>query len=123
MYGEASIQCGECRCVKLGRSYILDCEDLNMDYMPEIGDIIQRHITKAYMSGNMISSLNRKYFMHWYSLEFIDLSRNPNLFCHEVENIPEHVKVKMDCVGGTSGEYNNSIFTYYYYYNVHIYFE
>lgn len=107
MFGEASIQCGQCRCVKLGTRYILDCENLNMDYMPEIDDMMQRHISKAYMSGNMITSLTTEYFKHWYSLEFIDLTGNPTLFCHEVEKIPEHVKVQMECVGGISGKFNN----------------
>lgn len=83
-----------------------------MDHMPEIDDIIQRQISKAYISGNMITSFDDGYFTKWYSLKFIDVSGNPNLHCYETTKIPAHVKIQMECVKGTEGEYSLYIYIY-----------
>lgn len=83
---------------------MLDCENLGLHHMPVIDDIMQRHITKAYMSGNRISLLESNYFDKWYSLKFVDFSQNPDFHCDDITKIPEHVKVQLECEIESSGK-------------------
>lgn len=94
---QSSIQCGECTCTKIEPYYILDCEKLGLEEMPVIESFTQRLISRIYMSGNFVKVLNKEYFLEWYSLQYIDLSENPELGCDQISNIPEHVKVDFEC--------------------------
>lgn len=106
VHGQASIQCGECRCVHIEPHFILNCENLEMHHMPVIEELIQRYISRAHMSGNMITSLRSGYFKNWLSLKYIDLTGNPDLACVETSKIPAHVKVEVECLREITGKYN-----------------
>lgn len=101
----SKIQCGECKCIEIRQNFILDCENLGMSAMPDIDDLIRRHISHAYFGGNRIQTLDVNELSKWYSLEFIDLSNNPELVCTELNKIPPNVEVKVECQQGPLGKY------------------
>lgn len=108
VHGQASVQCGECTCVHVEPNYFLNCENEGIRQMPQIGKLMQRFISRAYMSGNSITTLDKEYFEHWVSLKYIDLTGNPGINCDELRKIPAHIKVQVECERGTSGEYTNT---------------
>lgn len=94
----SKIQCGECQCIEVRQNFLLDCENLDLTSIPDIDDIIRRHVSHAYMKGNNIQTLNMNDFEKWYSLEYIDLTNNPGLLCTELAKIPSNVKVQVECL-------------------------
>jgi len=72
--------------------------------MPQIDEIIQRQISRVYFSGNMISSLSVNYFEKWYSLQYIDLTKNMELHCDQLIKIPEHVVIDTECMEEAGGK-------------------
>lgn len=101
----SKIQCGECQCIEIRQNFILDCENLGMTYIPDVDDLIRRHISHAYMSGNNLQIFDIDAFDKWYSLKFIDLTGNPGLECSELTKIPPNVKIQVECMQQTKGMY------------------
>lgn len=102
----SSIQCGQCECIQIRQDYILDCENLGINYIPEVRDDIRRHISHAYMTGNDIKTLQYSDFERWFSLEYIDLTDNPNFDCNQLVKIPQEVHVQVECVTKPSSKYD-----------------
>lgn len=98
-------QCGECSCIHIEPNIILDCENLGLTSIPDMGNIIQRKIIRAYMAGNDIKEVRTTDLAKWYSLQYIDFSENPNFDCSELEKVPSHVKIEVECIHSVEGKY------------------
>jgi len=100
----STIQCGECHCVEVRQNFILDCENLGMTAIPDVDHLIRRHVTRAYMAGNRLQTFAYDAFDKWYSLEFIDLTNNPELECAELTKIPPDVEIQVSCIQRKQGK-------------------